>query len=209
MEASLLKLAEETKWKIRSVLYYEKRYSFDDILDMKEAGLVADATGGGLVIGPTHEEGGVKFLLRDDNGYSVIGELEGYEYVLNVATSFLLRNQFDKFNQPEIHKTGKFEEYPILENIRVIDARLPPGGLFKSKLLIWEHRGHQMIFNRYSSKIHLELLNQVNNNYTFNYRPEGIYRARHLDIIDVQKNELICTQPVYWKDEETLPEKTW
>ncbi len=44
---------------------------------------------GGLVLGPSHDDRGVWFLVRNTDNYLLKGEVEGYEYIFNPgATHF-------------------------------------------------------------------------------------------------------------------------
>ena len=45
--------------------------------------LLVNPIEGGLVLGPSHDEGGIQMIRKHDNEYVWVGEMKGYEYLIN------------------------------------------------------------------------------------------------------------------------------
>ena len=61
---------------------------FDDIEIGLKNGLIEDITNGGFWIGNSHEKGGIKVIIYDeDNGKYLLVEFEGKEFVVNPKSS--------------------------------------------------------------------------------------------------------------------------
>ena len=63
--------------------YYQQRISLREIKRLHEQNLIIDAKDGGLLLGPSHKEGGILFLFEYQDCFRVFGEVEGYEYIVN------------------------------------------------------------------------------------------------------------------------------
>lgn len=74
-------------------------------------GTAIDGTNGGLVLGRSHDEGGV-FILHERAGYYQLdGEMEGFEYIFNPAVAAYASDRFRDINKPDEHMTPTFEPY--------------------------------------------------------------------------------------------------
>ena len=60
--------------------YYQQRISLREIKRLHEQNLIIDAKDGGLLLGPSHKEGGILFLFE-------------YSVKLKVMNTLLIRNK--------------------------------------------------------------------------------------------------------------------
>ena len=116
--------------------YYQQRISLREIKRLHEQNLIIDAKDGGLLLGPSHKEGGILFLFEYQDCFRVFGEVEGYEYIVNkeqVMKYQSIIHDINKYYTP----LEKFEEYIPDSNITIIDAKHP---IYKnrSKFIILE-----------------------------------------------------------------------
>lgn len=118
-----------------------------------------DARRGGLVLGNSHDYGGVIFLYQFPEGFRVFGELEGYEYILPREITQENQELIGEINNHDRDFQSNFEEYQVPENIITIDARKNNS---QSKYILCDIRGGFSIINKYSTKIHLQKLDELN-----------------------------------------------
>lgn len=146
--------------------YYRQLFSFKKIDEFISKGYAIQADSGGLLLGPSHDESGIYFLYKYPDGYKLMGEVEGYEYIINRTVARINQQKIHEFNQYDIHKTLSFTKYEIPQDIAIIDARLEKNPTLKAKLLLFNNaEGGFAIINKYSTKLSLnkiELLNQSN-----------------------------------------------
>ena len=119
-------------------------------------GQVTDARKGGLVLGKSHEQGGIYILIKNDSGgYSVEGEMEGWEYVLSREATKRNSYRIKEINESNELDHSKFKEYNIPLGITILDLR---GKIFQ---LLYFEKG-QSIINKMSSKYSLQELEEIN-----------------------------------------------
>jgi hypothetical protein len=131
---------------------------------MRNKGLVIDGTKGGLIVGPSHEEGGVLVVREYLDKILVVAELEGYEYFINAKASKQYYSEIEKINSAYEQRVDyvKFASYKIPATIRVIDVQHKKvDGKSERPLLLM--RQDQWCVNRLSSKEYLKQLDQMNN----------------------------------------------
>lgn len=150
-------------------LHYKQFFTNKFIDDLIEKNLAIDGTNGGLLLGPSHDHGGIKVIERYSYGYILVAEYEGFEYMFNPGASDLYDHYYELYNDYEGDKTEFFEEYVPNDKIRVIDTSLKNNKILSSKLLILDARGRYILFNKHSSKIHLETLNDANLKSTYQF----------------------------------------
>lgn len=138
--------------------YYQQLFTFEEIDKFNNDGALIDARQGGLIIGPSHDQGGVYFLFEYVDGFRLFGEVEGYEYIINKHSAEKYRQLLGILNKQK----GDFYEYPINESIMVIDAQTPNQNFYNSKFIILDVRGGFAIINKYATKTHLEELDFIN-----------------------------------------------
>ena len=67
--------------------YYKMKYSLAQMEEYLQTGKAIDATMGGLILGRSHDEGGIYFWVKENDYYILEGEVEGYEYILNFGAT--------------------------------------------------------------------------------------------------------------------------
>ena len=142
--------------------FYGMKFPLSTMNGFVECGLAIDATFGGLVIGRSHEEGGILIWVKRDTHYVLEAEMEGYEFILNAGANYYFSKSMKTFHKYELHKTTTFEEYVPNDKITVLDTRTND----EPKYLLFESGGFAVI-NKYSTKGFLESLNKMNNSIAF------------------------------------------
>ncbi len=66
--------------------------------EMLLCGLIIDARKGGLINGREHNSGGIKLLIEAEEIFKVIGELEGFEFLVNSSASKKHRKRIEEIN---------------------------------------------------------------------------------------------------------------
>jgi len=149
--------------------YYLNQFFTNKYVDrLLDEDLAIDGTNGGLLIGLSHDDGGIKVLMNYGYGYFLKAEFEGYEYLFNPEANNKYSHVHDKYNQYEKHVKKGFKEYIPPENIRIIDTRTSLKSKVTSKFLILDNRGAYTLFNKYSTQIYLNRLDELNSKCTFN-----------------------------------------
>lgn len=117
---------------------------------------IIDVRKGGLVLGRSHDQGGIWFITLTDENNVTFAELEGYEYIVN-ATSTIdnmdIIETVNKYNELE------FKEYTPPESITVIDVT-EFEQYNKQVLLVLSD--NQFIVNKHATKKHLIQIEQLN-----------------------------------------------
>lgn len=144
--------------------YYQQLFTFEEIEKFKTDGAIIDATRGGLLLGPSHEEGGIYFLFQYSDGFRLYGELEGFEYIVKREAILRNRNFLKSINNRSRDFTGPFINYHYDSNISIIDAR-SDSVEYNSKYIILDVEGGFGIVNKYSTKRFLNVINDFNNSY--------------------------------------------
>lgn len=182
--------------------YYEQFFSISQVEDFFDNGLAVDGTNGGLVLGPSHEEGGIYMLKFIGYGYSLIGEMEGYEYFLNPAASAYFFSSFRHFNDYENDQTENFFDYSIPEDVTTIDAKLSNNSDYKSKFLVFDNRFHFAICNKFSTKKNLPSINTLNNSLYFEYDNKDFSLTKRMNIFLKETDEKIWSIRYATKDDD-------
>ena len=127
------------------------------ILDMLYAGTLTDGRRGGLVIGPSHEEGFIYLLQEGPAGlYEIAGTMEGGEYLLSHdATRFFSRRltQINAWSQPAI----PLEKMILSRKTRILTLYAPSG----DGAILIDARG-QFIVNKYAANRFFEEIENLN-----------------------------------------------
>jgi hypothetical protein len=148
--------------------YNRQYFAHRQVEDFLEYGYAVDGSEGGIILGESHNNGGVKVLFEYDDGYRLVAEVEGGEYILNGGSSCEFFEWLIHVNNPKQDK-GKYE--PIVDaKHNVIDCRPNVvGGL--QKFLVFDIRVRHFIVNKYSTSRHIEILNRLNS--LIRYQPSG------------------------------------
>lgn len=127
------------------------------ILEMLSTGILIDGRKGGLVIGPSHEEGNIVLLDQcQADKYMIIGTMEGGEYLLSHLTYLLYRDRINIINSWD-RPVAPLQKYEIPIGIRVINAF----GETSEKMILIDREG-QFIINKNATSKFLEELEELN-----------------------------------------------
>jgi hypothetical protein len=171
--------------------YYQQLFTYEKVSEYLLKGLAIDATNGGLILGPSHDEGGIYMLKNVGNGYSLIGEIEGYEYLHNPAAIGYFNESLSRLNDKS-EMIGKFEEYCVPSNIRIIDARTEDKSLHNARLLTLDFRIVPMVIcNKYSTKRKLSEINEMNSSVYHEYDGEDYFNTTRVNIFSSVTREQI------------------
>lgn len=103
--------------------FYKEVLSSDYMQAVADRGDFIDAQKGGLLLGNSHDFGGVYMVYSCPNGFMVMGEVEGWEYFLNREISIKYRERLSFINDYYRDKLDFFEEYTPPDKTNLIDAR--------------------------------------------------------------------------------------
>lgn len=131
-----------------------------------DLGVIINGSGGGLLLGNSHSEGGIKVIRRyDDNLYEVVAELEGWEYIICAEGTYRDEEFLKTINGEFDGRSDNFTEYKIPDNITVIDTRPSVENYYAiNKILIFGEYAH-FIINKNSTKKYLKELDVLNSQY--------------------------------------------
>jgi hypothetical protein len=130
--------------------------SIDEMNEFIKKKQAIDATYGGLVLGNSHDEGGIYFWVKRGDYYVLEGELEGFEFILNLGANDYFKKATERFHQPELHKND-YTKYIPSKEIKLLDTRK----LNYPNYLLFESGGFAII-NKYSTKGYLKTLDKMN-----------------------------------------------
>jgi len=124
--------------------------TFEELLQCK---MIIDARKGGLVIGRTHDDGGIEMIAKIDkeNKYQYCSCLEGGEYILRHEAYWKYKQRIDEINSYK-HYGDKVDLYDICKCNIIITKNEP----FDKYLLI-DSRGQFIINKRATSKFLYEI----------------------------------------------------
>lgn len=91
--------------------YLNQFFSNKYINQLQKENLAIDGTDGGLLIGLSHDEGGIKVLENYGFGYILKAEFEGYEYLFNPEANKKFNHLHEKYNLYEEHVKNGINEY--------------------------------------------------------------------------------------------------
>ena len=126
---------------------------------LNNQGLVINGLNGGLLLGNSHSENGIKLIRVSGKGYKFIAEAEGWEYLVNSKASQFHKNELEEINrfyQDEID----FNYYEPISSTSIIDARFPVAKFQSKIVLVSEYQF--FIVNKFATRMYLERLNEIN-----------------------------------------------
>lgn len=144
------------------------KFSIEKVQEYLENGRAIDATMGGLILGRSHDEGGIYFLVKKGDQYVLEGEVEGYEYILNFGATKFYSKSCDRFHQYENHKHD-FVDYSPPSGVTLLDTKSEG----EPKFLIFNSDTFSII-NKYSTKGYLITIDQMNKAVTFEIIGENL-----------------------------------
>ncbi len=153
--------------------YYKMKRTIEEMNDFISNNQAIDATYGGLVLGKSHDDGGIYFWVKRGEYYVLEGELEGLEFILNLGANDYFKNAIERFHQPKLHELD-YSNYEPDNKIKVLDTRK----LNYPNYLLFETGGFAII-NKFSTKGYLNTLNQMNNSTSFDRVGENSAKLVH------------------------------
>ena len=140
----------------------------EDLKPIVEADGIIDGSKGGLILGNSHLNSGVKIIAQYKNEklYEIIAEVEGWEFIMSPkATAENL--EYLKMMNSEFKGTSPgFCEYDIPQNVEILDTRPFFENIKETNKLIIFGDYAQFIINRNSTKKYLSELNELNKKYS-------------------------------------------
>lgn len=133
------------------------RLNQQQVKEMLYEWILLDGRRGGLVLGPSHEEGNIFLLCEQQAGkYKILGTMEGGEYLLSHEAYRTFKDRIDEINSWE-YPTAFPEKIVISEKTRIINAF----GKFSEKVILIDRRG-QFIVNKFATGKFLTELEDLN-----------------------------------------------
>lgn len=179
--------------------FYDMFFSLSTMNEYVTKGWAINGTTGGLILGPSHDEGGIMMWQRttESDGYRLKGEIEGYEYILNPGASHCYRNIFSSINKHDEHEHEDWEEYTIPEHISIMDTRRTG----EPKFILLD--ANFSIVNKYSTKCYLNTIERMNIARSFEMLDDKILKIVYADLAPIEiynscTNELEGT--LAWQD---------
>ena len=142
-------------------------FTLADLKPIGEGNGIVDGTLGGLILGNTHSDGGIKVIrqYRSEKLYEVIAKFEGWEYILNPLATTKEMEYLTKLNSEFVNTKEEFIEYEIPNGIEIIDTKPIFDNIKETNKLILLSEWSQFIINKHSTKKYLTELNNLNKKY--------------------------------------------
>ncbi|KAF2082084.1 hypothetical protein [Flavobacterium sharifuzzamanii] len=162
--------------------YYKMKFLLAQMEEYLNDGRAIDATMGGLILGRPHDEGGIYFFVKKGDYYSLEGEVEGFEYILNFGATDFFEESSKRFHQYEKHK-GDFEEYIPKPDIKILDTRRE----IEPKFLLFDDNKFSII-NKHSTKGYLQTIDKMNRAITYKIIGENLAEriVNNTDTIEIK-----------------------
>lgn len=135
-------------------------FSYEEIDRLYVDDAIVDARNGGLLLGQSHDEGGIFLLYEFTDGFRLYGEVEGFEYLVNRFCSKEISDTIQNLNSIDINLYDSFEPYNFNDSITTINATSPNLNIYKAKYIIMD--SGMAIVNKVSTKNHLDKLDMLN-----------------------------------------------
>ena len=132
----------------------------NEVHKLIDLGLIFNGTEGGLVLGNSHQKGGIHLLQpKSEKTFKYVGEMEGWEYLTHFKASSKHRNEFTEINErtKPISKYIK-TKFKVPENCKVIDTTE------KEIAFVLVSNYNQHIINRFATKKHIEEIIELDKN---------------------------------------------
>lgn len=123
-------------------------------------GLLIDGTGGGLLLGRSHTEGGIYLLYPTYTNFRLAMEVEGYEYIINKINTQTHQKEIGKINNHDRDKYDSFIGFDFDDSITILDARAI-NKTQKPKYVAVDDGGFAII-NKFSTDIYLKEIEFIN-----------------------------------------------
>ena len=135
------------------------KFNFIDLAELRDKNLIINGHQGGLLLGPSHAEGGIPMLWLYNEGALLKAELQGLEYFMNAGASVYFHKEIDQMNAKFIsqHDSKTVVNY---KKHRTLGCRVPNSN--KSKYLMVDARCRNWIVNRRATFEYIERLEEMN-----------------------------------------------
>ncbi|MFI0431218.1 hypothetical protein [Mariniflexile sp. HMF6888] len=142
--------------------------TLSDLKPIAEGNGIIDGTPGGLILGNSHSDGGIKVIrqYQKEELYEVIAEFEGWEYILNPLATTKEIDYLTKLNSEFAGKKDEFIEYDIPNGINIINTKPLFENIKETNKLILLDQWSQFIINKHSTKKYLIELDELNKKYS-------------------------------------------
>ena len=127
------------------------------VMDIFHQGGLVDGRRGGLVVGRSHEEGGIYILQQTEaDRYEIQANIEGGEYVLSHKALLKFRERLEEINS--WYENGSLvKTISVTSRTRVINSSATP----HDRLILFDFRG-QFVVNNLATTEFFEELEQMN-----------------------------------------------
>jgi hypothetical protein len=135
-------------------------FKIKELHKLIDLGLVHNGTEGGLVLGNSHQKGGIHLLQpKNEKTFAYIGEMEGWEYLTHFKTASKYRDELSEINE-RTKPTSKYIKttFKIPEICKVIDTTE------KEIAFIIVSNYNQFIINRFATKKHIDEIIELEKN---------------------------------------------
>ncbi|GAB3997721.1 hypothetical protein GCM10028807_43470 [Spirosoma daeguense] len=124
--------------------------------------LILESPRGGLLLGPSHEEGGIQVIAFANKECFWIDQYQGWEYLMNPFATQSNQEELQQINTSSPQNGLSFEPYEVSANITTLDCRpvMIHGFPFAKWLLVGGVE--QQLITREATKQHLDHLNSIN-----------------------------------------------
>lgn len=148
------------------MIYQENgSYFFDDggMNYVVSHNLIVDGKRGGIVLGNSHEDGGVKVIgFTNKKRIFISAEIEGFEFFVNCKSSKVHKARLEEINNDIDTNFDIASAYVGIENIPIIDVRpIDINGVPVSRLIAMECNQH-FVVNKFSTAKYLKELIELN-----------------------------------------------
>ena len=135
-------------------------FKIEEFHKLNELGLIFNGIEGGLVLGNSHQKGGIHLLQpKTETTFEYIAEMEGWEYLTHFKTASKYRNELAEINE----RTKPISKYikttfKIPETCKIIDTTE------KEIAFILISNYNQFIVNRFATKKHIQEIMELDKN---------------------------------------------
>lgn len=129
--------------------------SKEEFSGLLKEGFAIDARLGGYVVGRSHEEGGIKCFIETDEGFELIAEIEGGEYIINGGGAAEFEKELASLNalydtESSLEEPVCISEYTCVYNTKGTQEKI-----------LWVSGGG-FIMNKYATRKYFQLIEKIN-----------------------------------------------
>ncbi len=129
--------------------------SKEEFSGLLKEGFAIDGRLGGYVVGRSHEEGGIKCFIETDEGFELIAEIEGGEYIINGGGAAEFEKELASLNalydtESSLEEPVCISEYTCVYNTKGTQEKI-----------LWVSGGG-FIMNKYATRKYFQLIEKIN-----------------------------------------------